>query len=150
MTTKPTHTPDDPVREQLVAYLDGELPAEEVRQVEQRLRSDEPFRRQLQGLERAWNALDELPRATVDDNFSKTTIEMAAVEAQREVASLTAAMPVRRRRRRVGLLVSGLLAAAAGFALVRGAATSGDRATMATCRSSGGSTPSPRSRTPSS
>ena len=46
--------------EEIVAYLDGELSAEESARVEQRLASDESYRQQLQSIERAWLALDQL------------------------------------------------------------------------------------------
>ncbi|MEM9185472.1 MAG: hypothetical protein AAGB00_03140 [Planctomycetota bacterium] len=118
---------DEATREQLVAYLDGELPDADCEAIESRLATEDALRDQLQGLDRVWNALDGLPRPQVDDSFARTTIEMAAVEAQCDVAAMTAALPVKRRRR--GYAVAGACVGAAllGFALVRSAVTTPDR-----------------------
>ena len=59
-----------------MAYLDGELSAEECRRVEQRLANDADYRRRLTELEQAWSALEALPPTKVDDDFARTTIEM--------------------------------------------------------------------------
>ena len=81
----PHSQPDAPDTDELVAYLDGELSADECRRVERRLASDADYRRRLSELEQAWLVLEELPQRTVDDNFARTTIEMVAVEAERDV-----------------------------------------------------------------
>lgn len=102
--------------EQIVAYLDGELSPQESAQVERRLAADEEFRQDLQSMERAWGALDDLPQATVDDNFSRTTMEMVVKAAGDEVRHMTEALPVQRRKRQftkvllaVGALLMGVL-----------------------------------------
>ena len=77
--------PDDARTEELVAYLDGELPDEAARLVEQRLATDDDYRRQLGELDQAWSALEALPTPTVDDKFARTTIEMVALAAQRDL-----------------------------------------------------------------
>ncbi len=108
--------PNDQKSEQLeliVSYLDGELSPDESAQVERRLAADEQFRRQLQGVDRAWGALDELPRITVDDNFSRTTMEMVVQSAGNDVRKMTMAVPVQKRKRR---LATGLLAVGAVLA----------------------------------
>jgi hypothetical protein len=66
--------------------------------VERRLASDESYRQQLQGVERAWKALDELPLPVVDDQFSRTTMQLAVQAAVAEVQEKTAALPIQRRR----------------------------------------------------
>ena len=126
MSSQPSTT-DDATRERLVAYLDGELPPGDSQAVESQLSTDDALRDELQGLDRVWNALDALPRATVDDSFAKSTIEMAVVEAEREMATLTAALPVQRRRRNyaMGLACAGALLF--GFLAVRSAMTRNDR-----------------------
>jgi anti-sigma factor RsiW len=111
-----TIPPDDAAahdEQLLVAYLDGELDEAASSDIEQRLASDEPYRRRLQQLDRAWNLLDELPRATVDEQFTRSTIEMVAVAAEAEAA----AHHVDRRRRtweRRSLLAALLSAALLG------------------------------------
>ena len=116
MTEQPSHDRKAERFEQIVAYLDGELPADESAQVEQRLASDAEFRKELQGMERAWGALDELPNITVDDSFSRTTMEMVVQAAGENVRQMTMKVPVRRRNRRfaaallaIGAVLAGLL-----------------------------------------
>ena len=48
------------LREELVAYLDGELDGEQSRRIEQRAAAEPEARRMLQELDRAWHMLDEL------------------------------------------------------------------------------------------
>jgi hypothetical protein len=105
--------------EEIVAYLDGELPAEEAARVERRLGADEAYRRQLQSVERAWAALDDLPQTTVDDKFSRTTMQLAVQAAEDELLERTTALPVLRRRRRLSSLLVGATAAALGFLALR-------------------------------
>jgi len=100
---------DDPLRDQLVAYLDGELGAEAALRVEERLASDPAFRSQLGRLSTAWDCLDELPRSTVDENFAQSTVEMVALAAERDVAEHGGPMSGGWRGRQ--LLAGGVLAA---------------------------------------
>lgn len=121
----------DALRDQLVAYLDGELPDDQAEAIESRLASDEAMREQLQGLDRVWNALDGLPKATVDDSFARTTIEMATVEAERDLAAMTAALPVQQRRRSYAMLGACVGALLLGFTFVRAAVTNPERQLVA-------------------
>lgn len=106
----------DAEREELVAYLDGELDAESARQVEDRLASDEKYRLELQELERSWDLLDSLPISDVDHEFTKTTIEMVAVDAAQHVEEeLKAVNQGRIWKQSLGVLLS-LLAGSIGFA----------------------------------
>ncbi len=98
--------------EQITAYLDGELSAEESARVEHRLATDESFRQELQSIDRAWSALDELPLTTVEDRFAKTTMEMVVQSARGEVDQKTLALPIQKRKRN---LSNGLLLATAGL-----------------------------------
>jgi anti-sigma-K factor RskA len=89
---------DEPVgREELVAYLDGELDAEAARRLEERLRTDEALQQELQRLERTWDLLSTLPRTESNPSITKSTIEMLALESE-EDCRLQAARRVRRRR----------------------------------------------------
>ena len=65
MSTSP-HNPTRPTTDELVAYLDGELTADECRRVERRLASDADYRRRLTELEQAWSALEALPPTVVE------------------------------------------------------------------------------------
>lgn len=95
--------------EQLVAYLDGELDAENARRIEALLASNPMLRRRLQSLERTWELLDELDSAAVGEPFTRTTLEMVAVAVSREIDGDLAP----RQRRRRWLVVTALLLAAA-------------------------------------
>jgi len=118
----PNSTPpndDSQQQELIVAYLDGELSPSESAQVEQRLASDEQFREQLQGFDRAWAALDQLPGTTVDDKFSQTTMAMVVASAQQQVEAQTVAMPIQRRKRSLATVLLATTAALLGFLLFR-------------------------------
>lgn len=130
MSTAGAH-PDLPANEELVAYLDGELPPEDCRRIEAQLASDAVLRRQLHELEVAWDALDSLPHATVDDDFARTTIEMVTLAAERDAGS-QAAVASRTRRRRVLLLAAiGIGVAAIGFAAFRSLVPDGNQMLLA-------------------
>jgi hypothetical protein len=126
-TNQPPSSPDS---EELVAYLDGELPPDNCRRVERRLSDDEAYRLKLTELEQAWSALDELPHAAARDDFARTTIEMVALTAEREsadeiasksfsgrAAAAAVARSIRRRELLLGICCA--LLATAGFAAVR-------------------------------
>lgn len=110
--------PVDQDREQLVAYLDGELGAEEGRAIEQRLAEDDAFRVEMQEIESAWSALDCLPRASVDEKFAQTTVEMVALKAEEQLDEYRAELP---RKRRLDWLLGAVgmaTAAAAAFVVI--------------------------------
>src|SRR6187399_1624604 len=88
------------LEEELTAYLDGELDAAGVRRVEERLARDAAYHGQLQKLERTWGLLDRLPRASVGEDFTKTTLEMVAVSAAADAAAVQSNVPRVRRRQR--------------------------------------------------
>lgn len=108
---------DDAMLETLNAYLDGELPADEARDVEARLAADPAWAAELQRLERAWNLLDQLPRAEAPADFTQSTVEMIALNAVEDLAAVERPRPRRRWVDRA-LLTAGALAAALGGFLV--------------------------------
>jgi len=98
MSDLPAQT--DPIlTEQLVAYLDGELDAEQCRRIEQRLAEDDGLRRRLQSLERAWEWLDELGASQTSESFTRSTLEMVTSAVAKEAAWAEAEAPRRRRWR---------------------------------------------------
>lgn len=107
----PTDETQDDFPADLVAYLDGELDAEQTRTVEQRLSRDLTYRQQLRELQQAWDLLDQLPKAEVDDTFTQTTLAMVAVSASGDVTQAQ----VRHGRMRRWLWWIGSAAAAAAF-----------------------------------
>ena len=75
------------LREQLTAYLDGELDAAAARDIERRMAHEPQMQEELRQLQQAWDLLDRLPRAEVDAKFTRSTVEMIAVRAEREAAT---------------------------------------------------------------
>lgn len=112
-------TNDQPQLERIVAYLDGELSAAESAQVEQQLATDENFRQELQGAERAWTALDQLPMAQVGDEFSRTTMEMVVDAARHDVEARTIAIPTQQRRHKAATALLVTMAVLLGALTVR-------------------------------
>lgn len=83
---QPADAPGDDARhELLVAYLDGELDADQTQDVERRLADDPELRRHLHELQKTWDVLDALPHTSTDHSFTKSTIELVAREATREI-----------------------------------------------------------------
>lgn len=60
--------------EKLVAYLDGELPDGDAREIEQGLASDPTVRTEVESLSRVWELLDLLPRPNASAEFSSRTL----------------------------------------------------------------------------
>ncbi|MGO9112251.1 MAG: anti-sigma factor family protein [Thermoguttaceae bacterium] len=106
------------LREELVAYLDGELDAEQSRRIEQRAAVEPEARRMLQEFDRTWHMLDELDSRATSEDFTCTTLEMVALAAADDAQQAKAERP--QRRLRASLWVAGGLvgAAAAGFLIV--------------------------------
>jgi hypothetical protein len=111
-------TNNEQLDEQLTAYLDGELPPAEARRVEDMLAADDRARKRLNQLASSWDLLDQLPRSAVDEKFARTTVEMVAVSAEKELAESQAAGPSQRHTRWLAAAVIALLAAGVGFAAV--------------------------------
>ena len=109
---------DASLREELVAYLDGELNVEQSRQVEQRAAVEVGARRMLTDFERTWRLLDELEPPSASEDFTRTTLEMVALAAADDVAKAKADAPRRRRRTLLWTLAGLASAAALGFLLV--------------------------------
>jgi anti-sigma factor RsiW len=117
MTDQPS-TESEQLDEELVAYLDGELDGEATRRMEHRLASEEAVRRRLQQLAQSWDLLDQLPRTTVDDHFTRSTVEIVAQAAEEELGQKAAAAPRRKILRWVLTTVAGASACLGGFFLV--------------------------------
>lgn len=67
--------PPDPLEEDLVAYLDGELPEEQARQIEQRMAADPELRRRALLLKKTYDLLDYLPHPEASPDFTTRTLE---------------------------------------------------------------------------
>jgi len=107
----------DEDRENLVAYLDGELDEEAARALETKLNLDPKARTEAEQLHRAWDLLDYLPRPEPSASFTNRTLERVSVLRP----TLTANGTGRRWRSwavGVGWAAAVLLAGAGGFAAV--------------------------------
>ncbi len=117
MTKDATPEPAE-LHQELTAYLDGELDPQAVKRVEERLGRDPAYHEELQRLQRAWDLLDRLPRASVNETFTKTTIEIVAIAASEDAAAVQSAWPRRHRRQQLlgglGLVAAGLVGFVAG------------------------------------
>jgi anti-sigma factor RsiW len=69
---------NDDEREELVAYLDGELAATEAQSMEKRLDADPRLRAEVDALRQTWNLLDYLPRPEPSANFTHRTVDRIA------------------------------------------------------------------------
>jgi hypothetical protein len=73
----------DAIDEELTAYLDGELSAQESAALESRLVGQESLRMRLAELRKAYDLLDELPQSPHSQSFTHTTIEMVVADVKR-------------------------------------------------------------------
>ena len=76
--------------EALVAYLDGELAAEQVQLIDSQIATNPDLRNRINQLRMTWDMLDELPVEPPSPRFAETTLEMAAISTAAEPQSLWA------------------------------------------------------------
>lgn len=98
--------PIDPIDEQLVAYLDGELESQERDELEKRLGRDSQLRVRLRTLQRGWEMLESLPAVAPSPNLLETTIRMAATEATGPTADANASSRSRLLKSRVFIVTA--------------------------------------------
>jgi len=72
--TDPSRLPDEE-RDELVAFLDGELTEADAHKVEAKLNVDPSARAEADALRRTWDLLDFLPRPEPSPNFTHRTLE---------------------------------------------------------------------------
>jgi anti-sigma-K factor RskA len=108
-------------RDEIVAYLDGELKGESARKVENRIAREPAVRAEVDALRRAWDMLDFLPMPEPSVQFTHRTLE--------KLSPLTAPSPDEDRPRRpwVRLAVAAGWAAAVVAALATGYAVTRTR-----------------------
>jgi anti-sigma factor RsiW len=103
---------DDKEREELVAFLDGELNDDDAHKVEAKVNIDPKTRAEVEALRRAWDLLDYLPRPEPSPNFTNRTLS--------RVGAIRQTQAVGRRRLRAALVgvawaAALLLALGAGY-----------------------------------
>jgi anti-sigma factor RsiW len=106
----------DEDRENLVAYLDGELSSKAARALEARLNLDAEARAEAEALRRTWEMLDYLPRPEPTATFSSRTLER--VSALQGVATQTTGRRWPLWAVNAGWAAALLLACTLGFAAV--------------------------------
>lgn len=114
-------TPNDSgvLEEELVAYLDGELPDAERARIEKRLAGDADCQRKMAQLQKAWDLLDLLQKSEPDAEFTRSTIEMVAVQQEQEAEQLQSSAQRSKTLWFVGGGLAIALSLAAGFLLAR-------------------------------
>jgi anti-sigma factor RsiW len=109
-------TPITPnLRENLVAYLDGELDEADTLDVERTLTESAEIRQEVEALSRTWDLLDQLPRVRASSEFTERT--MASIQSASAVETTSPWIsPEARRKIWLASLLAGLAACAAlGF-----------------------------------
>lgn len=80
---------DSALHMRLTAYLDGELGDEDHHDVEQKLLSDQQYRKAMQDMQKTWDLLDHLPTSRVSNSFTQSTLEMVISETEQELSKRT-------------------------------------------------------------
>jgi hypothetical protein len=106
-------TPIPPnLRENLVAYLDGELDDSDAAEVERTLTESAEIRQEVEALARTWDLLEQLPRVRASSEFTERT--MASIQAASAVEDAKPRLsPAAKRKLWLGSLLAGLVACAA-------------------------------------
>ena len=110
-----TFTMSDDLHNEMVAYLDGELDAEQTLRIEQQLATDAKFAAELRQLQKSFEMLEELSNPQVADTFAASTVEMIAVEARTEHEQQLAHAPQARLQRWLVALAALAAAIAVGY-----------------------------------
>lgn len=117
MSSSPSSRLSDVDEAALVAYLDGELDEDAARAIERRLSSEPQYQQRLRQLQRAWDLLDELPRAEATETFTRSTVEIVALNVEKELAASQGLVDRRRWTWRIVVPVALVGLLAVGFAV---------------------------------
>ena len=109
----------DAVEEELVAYLDGELPADDVERIERRLADDQQFHARLLRLQKAWDMLDYLPKGEPSESFTRSTVEMVTQSLEQEATRIHRQRVHRGFWIAAGLACLSAVGGAIGFQIIR-------------------------------
>lgn len=106
----------DDERDELIAYLDGEVDADTARSVEAKMNRDTRIRNEAEALRKTYDLLDYLPRPEPSPNFTNKTLTRASL-AFPQLAGATAPRPAWQRwALGVGWVAAALLVGIAGYA----------------------------------
>lgn len=84
----------DEQRENLVAYLDGELEDSGVQVIEQSLAASPALRQEVAALTQSWDMLAVLPRVTASAEFTERTMDSVHTESLANSVPTAAAPPI--------------------------------------------------------
>ena len=104
-------------RENLTAYLDGELDPKSAQDLEAKINLDPEARKEVDALRQAWGMLDYLPKASPQAGFTNRTLERVSLDAPGRAAK-TGKMNTRhapRWLRALGWIAALVLLAGAGL-----------------------------------
>ena len=108
----------DLYNEQISAYFDGEMAADEKARFESRLSRDKTLRSQLRILQENWSLLESLPREQASSRFTASTVEMVALRAPS--TSMSRAMGwARKIPGWLWILLAALLSGITGYTAIR-------------------------------
>lgn len=125
--SEPTLPAADPVEEELVAYLDGELEDAARQRVERRLADDAEYRGRLTRMQKTWDMLDVLEKTEPDDGFVHTTVEMIALKTKEDEEGRKSAVVRSTRITWLAAGVASLVSAVAGYFLLMNVLEAPDR-----------------------
>jgi len=117
MSSSPSFRLSDVDEAALVAYLDGELDDDAVRAIERRLSAEPQYQQRLQQLQRAWDLLDELPRAEATETFTRSTVEIVALNVEQELAATQVLVQRKRITWRIAVPIALVAVLALGFGI---------------------------------
>lgn len=80
---------DDERREEIVAYLDGELDQHAAAEFEQRLQRDAALRADAEAMKRTWELLDFLPQPEPSATFTSKTLDKISVLRPAATSAMT-------------------------------------------------------------
>jgi anti-sigma factor RsiW len=98
-------------RDNLVAYLDGELNDAESRAIATKLTMSPTARREIEALERTWELLDHLPRPQASEQLTERTLSEVRKLAEQGGALETAFLHATRRAAKTAIWIAGSVAA---------------------------------------
>ncbi len=108
----------EPDVELLIAYLDGELDAQAVRRMEDRLSVEPDLREKMTTLEQTWNMLDELETVPADKELVRSTMEVVALTIEKELNETGKTAVQRKWLDRLILIATLLMFGVIGYQLV--------------------------------
>lgn len=117
----------DPIDEDLIAYLDGELDAQACAEIEARIEQDGELQRRVEAYRLSWNMMDDLERVVARSDFAHSTVEMIALDAVNSDRKKTEAQVRFRRLLPFALIAASVCCASLSYALVRRSLTRSDR-----------------------